>query len=105
MTDAMSSVKFSSQVFMVIMVNTNSKNEKSNWMTEASAPVCLFLTKALAYFFFEDKMALTCNRGTQSEVTSGFLFFLHIREVDLYIFHSRTNHKSILFHHSLSSNR
>lgn len=40
----MSTVKFSSRVFRVIVMTVNNKNEK---MTEASASVCLLVTTAL----------------------------------------------------------
>ena len=40
----MSTVKFSSRVFRVIIMTINNKNEK---MTEASASVCVLVTTAL----------------------------------------------------------
>ena len=84
MTEAMSMVKFSSQVFRVFMMTTFKQKRKK--MTEASASVCLLLTTALGsdwlrvfkskYIFLRRHSITMSNEALRCSVLTCLHFFI-----------------------------
>lgn len=87
-SEAISVVKFSSQVFKVFMLTINKKRKNK------------FL-RLVSWFVSSKKVRLSVHK---LRLLPGFIFYI-IRQANLYIFHSRINHKSRLFHRTLFGNR